>query len=72
MIEIGNSLVLKATLKNQLLQLRGKSLGVSMVKVYLADKPEVFDIFSVTVGSVITPASPVHVHVGGEVRFSVS
>ena len=40
-----------------------------MVTVYLTDNPDVFDIFPVTIGSVITPASPVYVHVGGEIQF---
>ena len=38
-----------------------------MVKVNLKNNPEIYDVFSVSVGSVITPLSPVFVHVGGTV-----
>lgn len=40
--------------------------------MYLADHPEVFDIFLVTVGTIISPSSPISVHVGGHVSFAVT
>jgi len=50
-----------------MLTLRGEHLGLSMVKVSLKNNPDVFDVFPVSVSSVITPLSPVYVHIGGEV-----
>ena len=38
-----------------------------IIKVYLKKSPEIFDIFTVTVSSIITPISPVYVHKGGEI-----
>ena len=52
--------------------LNGKSIGSSLCTVYLKDNENIFDIFFVTVGSIVTPSSPVYIHEGGIIKFSVS
>jgi hypothetical protein len=37
------------------------------VKVYIVQNPEIYDIFVVNVGTIVSPGSPVYVHVGGSV-----
>ncbi len=60
------------TERNSVLHIRAKSQGVSICTVYLIDNPMIFDIFVVMVGSVITPISPVSIHEGGSIQFSVT
>ena len=52
--------------------MRAKSEGVSLVSVYLLENPAIYDIFLVVVGTIITPSSPVNVHEGGHVHFTVT
>ena len=49
------------------LTLKAKSEGTSLVKLYLDDNPGIYDVFYVSVGSIIKPVSPVKVHVGGKI-----
>ncbi len=53
------------------LYIRAKADGVSSLTVYLLDDPSIYDVIVVSVGSVINPASPVRVHVGGVINFEV-
>ena len=62
----------KLTDKNSKLQLTAKSEGVALCSVYLTDNPLVFDTFLVMVGTVVTPASPVYIHEGGNINFAIS
>ena len=73
-IYISNQKVIEAELRegNSILHLRAKSFGVSLCSVYLLDNPQVYDIFIVRVGSIITPTSPVLVHEGGLIQFNVN
>jgi len=45
---------------------------MSIVQVSLKDQPEIFDIFYVSVGTLIEPISPVYVHLGGTVKFTLN
>lgn len=56
---------------NSILSLRARSLGSTLCKLYSQENPMIFDIFLVTVESLISPVSPVFVHEGGTVIFSL-
>lgn len=56
---------------NQTLSLRAEGSGECNLKVYLVKYPHIYDIFKVRVSSVVKPQSPVHLHIGGEVKFKV-
>ena len=73
-IYISNPKVIDAELRegNSILHLRAKAFGVSLCSVYLLDNPQVYDIFVVRVGSIITPTSPIFVHEGGLIQFSAN
>ena len=57
---------------SQALYLKGKAFGTVFCTVYLKDKPDIYDQIIVTVGSVISPQSPIAVHIGGVINFKVS
>ncbi|EGR28647.1 nucleoporin 210, putative, partial [Ichthyophthirius multifiliis] len=72
-VKVSNSKVLSAVIQeNSLLQIRAVSRGVSICTVFLENNPHIYDTFLVSVDSIITPASPVNVHIGGWVQFAVS
>lgn len=71
-VKVTNSRVLSATISDgSLLNLRAISTGTSICTVYLEANPHIYDIFFVNVGSIVHPSSPVSVHLGGFVQFSV-
>ena len=51
---------------------KAKSSGSSLCVVYLKENPGVYDVFFVMVGSLIQPGSPLNVHAGGIVKFTIS
>lgn len=71
-VKVTNSRVLSASISySSLLNLRAISSGTSICTVYLEANPHIYDIFFVNVGSIVSPSSPVYVHQGGIVQFSV-
>jgi len=56
----------------QTLIVKAKSIGSSICFISLDENPNVFDVFVINVGSIVTPSSPVYVHVGGAVYFTAS
>lgn len=71
-VKVTNTKVLSATISDgSLLNLRAISAGTSICIVYLEANPHIYDIFFVNVGSIVNPSSPVFVHVGGIIQFSV-
>lgn len=46
-------------------------MGSTLCKLFSNENSLIFDIFLVVVDSVISPVSPVHVHVGGRVNFMI-
>lgn len=62
-VSVTNSRVLDGYISSDLkyLNIRTKSSGFSLIKVYLSENPNVYDIFRINVGSVITPESPINV-----------
>ena len=73
-VYVTNSKVVDAKIQDQGsgLVIRAKSIGSALCTVYLLENPSIFDTFYVSVGTIVVPSSPVHVHVGGSVYFSVS
>lgn len=57
--------------RNSIVKIRAKSAGVSLVMVYLEDAPEIYDIFMVMVGSMISLGHSASVHVGGVLEFNI-
>lgn len=55
----------------QTLTIVSQGSGECNIKLYLEDKPMVFDVFKVKVSSLVRPYSPVQLHVGGKVEFRV-
>ena len=55
---------------NSILSIRGKRIGATLCTLSLETNPYVFDMFLIIVESIITPDSPVCVHVGGHVQFT--
>ena len=45
--------------------------GDCNIFLYLEDHPNIFDVIRVRVSGVVQPASPVHIHLGGEINFRV-
>ena len=45
--------------------------GECNIRLFLQDKPHIFDVFKVKVSSLVRPFSPVQLHVGGQVDFKV-
>ncbi|KAL4472934.1 hypothetical protein ABPG72_007811 [Tetrahymena utriculariae] len=71
-VKVTNTKVLSATISDgSLLNLRAISAGHSICIVYLEANPHIYDIFFVNVGSIVSPSSPVFIHIGGSVQFSV-
>lgn len=56
----------------QILIVKAKSVGSSICFIYLEENPNVYDIFLINVGSIVTPSSPVYVHVGGVIYFTAN
>jgi nuclear pore complex protein Nup210 len=73
-LEVSDSRVVHAVLEksNSTLHLRTQYVGSTLVKVYLIDRPEVYDLFQVTVSSVMKPMSPLHLNLGGEATFQTT
>lgn len=46
-------------------------IGATLCTVSLESNPFIFDLFLIIVDSIITPSSPVFLHVGGSVQFNV-
>jgi hypothetical protein len=57
---------------NQTITLVGQGSGDSNIVIYMADRPQIFDIIRVRVSSIVKPLSPVSLHLGGEVEFRVA
>jgi len=72
-VELSHPRVVKAKLDefNSTLILEAQGSGECNVVVYLNERPEVFDVIKVRVTSVVSPPSPITLHVGGEVLFQV-
>lgn len=71
-VKVTNTKVLSATISDgSLLNLRAISSGTSICTVYLEANPHIYDIFFVNVGSIVNPSSPVLVHIGGIIQFSI-
>lgn len=72
-VELSHPRVVKAKLDqyNSTLILEAQGNGECNVVVYLIERPEVFDVIKVRVTSVVSPGSPIMLHVGGEVLFQV-
>ena len=73
-VYVTNSKVIEAKIQDQgtSLVIRAKSIGSALCTVYLIENPSIFDTFYVSVGTIVVPSSPVYVHVGGFIYFSVS
>lgn len=56
----------------QHLRIQAKSPGSTLVLLYLNGSSHVYDVIDLEVGSLLSPSSPVHLHVGGSVRFESS
>lgn len=56
---------------NQTLVLSASGSGDCNIKIYLTNAPHIYDIFRIRVTSVVKPASPVNLHVGGQVTFKI-
>lgn len=67
----GSIVSLEVDQETQSLIIRGLNKGETLVYVHLAQNPNIFDVFKVRVGSLVTPVSPVKVHVGGTVKFKI-
>jgi hypothetical protein len=72
-VELSHPRVVKAKLDhfNSTLVLEAQGNGECNVVVFLSERPEVFDVIKVRVTSVVSPGSPIVLHVGGEVLFQV-
>jgi len=72
-VELSHPRVVKAKLDhyNSTLILEAQGNGECNVVVFLKERPEVFDVIKVRVTSVVSPGSPIVLHVGGEVLFQV-
>ena len=46
-------------------------IGATICTIFLESNPYVFDMFLIIVDSIITPSSPVYLHEGGNVQFTV-
>lgn len=47
-------------------------MGYSLCYIYVQDNPNIYDVFIINVGSMVIPSSPVYVHEGGVVFFSMN
>lgn len=57
--------------QHQSVTLVSQGTGECNVRLFLQDRPGVFDVFKVKVSSLVRPYSPVQLHVGGKVEFRV-
>lgn len=51
---------------------KSKNLGTAIISVSLYNDSSIYDVFPITVGSIVQPESPINVHVGGRIKFSVT
>ena len=56
---------------NSTLTLVSYGSGECNVFIYMARNPSIYDVFKVKVSTVVMPASPVNLHVGGEISFKI-
>jgi len=57
---------------DQVLNVKAKSVGSSICFIYLEENPNIYDVFIINVGSMVTPSSPVYVHLGGVIYFTTN
>lgn len=72
-IQLSNTKVvdIKVNEESSLLSIQGKMIGATLCTIYLEENPLVFDMFLIIVDSIISPTSPVFVHEGGSIQFTV-
>ena len=56
---------------NETMTIQSMGSGDCNIFLYLEDHPNIFDVIRVRVSGVVQPASPVHIHLGGEINFRV-